>query len=249
LVIRVMTAAGHVGDRGASRRVPIAVAVTALLAAVLAFDVPTAAVGKTDATVAMERFLAREAIPNAYRGSRRLEAAGSGQRGWLDADTEFTPAAGLRYTITAEGGSGYIRSRVLRSLLEEERELIARGGSPEVAISRANYRLNADRIDADGRARVVMQPLRKERPLIIGRMLLSPDDDDLVRVEGRLAKNPSFWVTRVNVVRTYGRINGIAVPVLLESTAQLRFLGRSTLRMTYAYSELNEVRVASEGDR
>ena len=85
-----------------------------------------------------------------------------------------------------------------------------------------------------------MQPRRKEKPPVIGQLFLSPADGDLVRVEGRLAKNPSFWVSRVNIVRHYARINGALVPVLLESTAQLRLLGRSSLRMSYEYLEVDD---------
>jgi len=62
----------------------------------------------------------------------------------------------------------------------------------------------------------------------------------LVRVEGRLARTPSFWVSRVNVVRTYERINGVLMPVSLQTTAQLRLFGSSSLRMTYHYSQLDD---------
>ena len=69
-------------------------------------------------------------------------------------------------------------------------------------------------------------------------MFLQPDGG-LVRLEGRLAKSPSFWVTHVDIVRSYERINGAIVPVALESNAQLRMLGAATLRMTYTYSEID----------
>jgi hypothetical protein len=196
-----------------------------------------------DAVTAMQRFIATANQPHAYRATRRLEASGSGQRGWLDAHTEFTPELGLHYEVTAEGGSGYIRSRVLRSLLEQERRLIARGDSAAVALSAANYTFQPDGFTADGLARVTLKPRRKERALIAGHALVRPEDGELVRVEGRLAKNPSFWVTRVEMVRTYRRIHGALVPVLLESTAQLRLLGRSTLRMSYRYSEIDATAV------
>ena len=65
------------------------------------------------------------------------------------------------------------------------------------------------------------------------------------RLQGRLAKNPSFLVKNVDVVRKYERIDGVIVPVSLESTAQLRFLGEATLRMTYSYSEIEGRPVAS----
>lgn len=192
------------------------------------------------ALAAMEMFLARPASAHPYRGSRRLEAAGSGQRGWLDVQTDFTVASGLQYEITAEGGSGYIRNRVLRSLLDEEQRLIAGGRAPGVAISTENYQFKPEGINEEGLAIVNIRPLRKDRSLINGRMFLTTIDGDLVRVEGRLAKNPSFWVTRANVVRSYRRIDGALMPVSLETTAQLRLLGSSSLRMTYTYSHIGE---------
>jgi hypothetical protein len=53
-------------------------------------------------------------------------------------------------------------------------------------------------------------------------------------------------VTRVNVVRSYRRINGVPMPVSLETTAKLRLLGSSALRMTYRYVEVDERTVVDE---
>ena len=69
-------------------------------------------------------------------------------------------------------------------------------------------------------------------------VFLGPTDGALVRLEGRLARSPSFWVKDVDIVRTYERVGGIIVPVALESKAQVRFLGEASLRMTYVYSEI-----------
>jgi hypothetical protein len=204
----------------------------------LAVRLPAAAVSDPTAVSAIRDFLARPTIQHHYSGTRRLEASGSGQRGWLDVRTDFTLASGLLYQVTAEGGSGYIRARVLRSLLDEEQKVIARGGA-RVALSTDNYEFTAEGINDEGLAVVGIRPRRKERSLIAGRMFLTVDGD-LRRVEGRLAKNPSFWVTRVNLVRTFRRINGVLMPVSLDTTAQLRLLGSSSLRMTYRYSHIDE---------
>ena len=75
-------------------------------------------------------------------------------------------------------------------------------------------------------------------------MFLRPMDGGLVRLQGRLAKSPSFWLKHVDIVRHYDRICGAIVPVALESQAQLRPLGAATLRMTYTYLEINGRRVA-----
>jgi hypothetical protein len=214
--------------------------IAALLAA-MPLTLPLSAADGVDQTAvgAMRSFLARPAIAHQYSASRRLEASGSGQRAWLNAQTDFTVASGLLYEVTAEGGSGFIRSRVLRSLLDEEQKLMARGGSAAVAMTTDNYEFTPEGVEEDGVAVVAIRPLRQDRSLIAGRMFLTIDGD-LLRIEGRLARNPSFWVTRVNVVRSFQRINGVLMPVALDTTAQLRLLGSSVLRMTYRYTNVDE---------
>jgi hypothetical protein len=41
------------------------------------------------------------------------------------------------------------------------------------------------------------------------------------------------------VVRRYQRINGVRVPVSIESVAQVLIAGRSTFQMTYEYETIN----------
>jgi hypothetical protein len=214
-------------------------AAVVLVGGVLALSEVAASRAPSDGT-AVEKYLARPVVATQYRATRRLEATGSGQRGWLDATTEFSPSSGMHYKVTAEGGSGLIRSRILHSLLEQEKTLIAKGDADTVAIDATNYRFADGGTTDDGLVRVRLEPLRKHRALIAGVMFLSPDDGDLVRVEGRLAKSPSFWLKKVEVVRRYSRINGVLVPVALQSTAQVRLLGGSSLHMTYQYSEVDD---------
>jgi hypothetical protein len=75
--------------------------------------------------------------------------------------------------------------------------------------------------------------------LVDGRMVLSPDATELLRVEGRLSKNPSFWTSWVNIIRTYGRLDGIRVPVATESIAKVKFVGTSRLEVQYDYESIN----------
>jgi hypothetical protein len=197
------------------------------------------------AVAALEKFLARPSIAHSYCAFRRLDASGGGQRGWVEVQTGFTPATGLAYEVTAEGGSGYIRKRVLRSLLDEEQRLLGMK-STSAALSVANYRFRAGGMSEEGLAVITLEPLRKDRSLIVGRMLLTRDDGQPVRIEGRLARSPSFWVTRVDVVRSYRAVNGVFLPVSLETTAQLRLLGSSKLVMTYRYSEVDDRAVSAD---
>jgi len=217
----------------------------AALAVAFCLRARPAALPLNDSEAAMRLFLARPILLRQYSGSRHLEASGSGQRAWLDVETDFVPGSGFLYRVTAEGGSGYIRARVLRSLLDEEQRLSAHGAGSTVAISTDNYQFVPEGIDDDELAVVRLRPLRRDRALIGGRIFLTPDGE-LRRVEGRLAKNPSFWVTRANVVRVYRRINGTVVPVSLDTTAQLRPFGSSALRMTYRYSRVDNQNVIDD---
>ena len=147
--------------------------------------------------------------------------------------------AGFRYEVTAEGGADYIRSKVLRAVLEGEQEAITRGETERSSLGRANYTFQSDGIDDAGLANILVSPRRKERILVAGTMFLQPEDGRLVRLQRQLAKSPSFWIKNVDIVRSYDRIAGVVVPVALELTAQVQFLGPATLRMTYVYSEID----------
>src|SRR5262249_47755678 len=105
----------------------------------------------------------------AYRAFRTLKAANKRfkKEGWLTAWTELDPKSGFRYEIVAEGGSGYIRNKVLRKMLEGEREAIANGQPGRVALSTANYRFSA--LSDDGQvAKLQIVPLRADTLLVNG---------------------------------------------------------------------------------
>lgn len=194
-----------------------------------------------DVTVAqsMQQFLTRDDADHAYRAFRRIEAENRGRTAWLEAWTELTPDGGFEYEVVAEGGSSFIRSRVLRGMLEGEKEAIARGEPERSALAAANYRFESEGVLPSGLVKVALLPKRNDGVLVEGAMFLTPLEGELVRLEGRLAKSPSFWVKHVDIVRSYARLSGAVLPVMLETEAQLRFLGPATLRMSYHYAEID----------
>jgi hypothetical protein len=201
----------------------------------------------------VERFLSRsdEPIPR-YRALRRLEARNDrfNLHGWLEASTELTPEGQFRYEVVREGGSDYIIKKVLRPLLDNEEKLFATGDASRAAVTPQNYDLRGSEAAEPGLVKLLVKPKRSDVSLIEGAVFVTEDEADLVRVEGRLAKNPSFWTKRVDVVRRYDRIDGARVPVRLDSVAQIRFAGTATLSMTWDYQTINgrPVTVASRSD-
>src|ERR1700716_3261275 len=78
---------------------------------------PSAATAAQAQPTALQRFLARaEEPPVEYRALRRLEAQNPKfkQSAWMLAWTEYDHVNGFRYQIVDEGGSAYIRNKVLR---------------------------------------------------------------------------------------------------------------------------------------
>lgn len=195
----------------------------------------------------LHRFLNRsdERLVN-YRGTRRLEgrSARLNLDGWMEVATELT-ADGFHYQVIAEGGSEMIRRRVFRSMLDNEENLFATGNPERSSFTALNYELSPAATEEAGLVKLIAHPRRRDVTLIEGAVFVTDTDADLVRVEGRLAKNPSFWTKRVEVVKQYGRIGGIRVPVRVDSTAQMRLAGTSTLTMTYDYEMVNGVAVTS----
>ena len=187
-----------------------------------------------------DRFLSvREQPLTQYRAYRRMHARSDhfGQEAWLEAWTELDER-GFRFNVVSESGSDYIRSKVLKAVLKREQELVAGGDCRRSELTPDNYDFE-ESSPGDGEQYVVIKPKRKDVLLVDGRMVLSQDGRELLRVEGRLSKNPSFWTSLVNVIRHYARVDGVRVPIATESTAKVKFAGLSYLDVHYEYETIN----------
>ena len=190
---------------------------------------------------AVERFLSDiEKPPVAYSATRRLEASSSklNESAWLEAITDFDPAAGFRYSIVATGGSERILNRVLKKVLESERETSAMAEWRKGSLSHANYVFDFGGRAGSGMLRMQLTPRRRDSRLLAGSAFVAETSGNLVRVEGRLAKSPSFWVRWVDVSSSYAPVAGAMMPVAVESTADVRIAGLSTFSMTYQYQSV-----------
>jgi hypothetical protein len=194
----------------------------------------------------LQRYLARgQEPPVEYRALRFLEARNAhfGVSAWMEAWTEFTHANGFRYDIVAEGGSGYVRNRVLRAALDGEQKMWAARQPERAAVTMDNYVFTDSAPHVDGLAPLGITPRRKDVLLVDGSIFVEPGDGELRRIEGRLSKSPSFWTRRVDIVRHYDRIGGVRVPIAIESVAHVMIAGQSTFKMTYQYETINGQRV------
>lgn len=180
-----------------------------------------------------------------YRAYRRMHARNEkyGHEAWLEAWTEFDGRS-FRYEIVRERGSEYVLNKVLRKVLAREQELIAEGGADRAELSPENYEFLEPASHGKGVRYVLLKPRRKDILLVDGRLVLNTAGTELLRVEGRLAKNPSFWTSLVNVIRDFARMNGVRVPIATESIAKIKLAGLSRMLVRYEYESINGKPVA-----
>jgi hypothetical protein len=158
--------------------------------------------------------------------------------GWMRVETTLTPAGRFSWNVIDEGGSGRTREKVFRAVLETEAEAWRDGEGDQAALTPANYVFTLLPPTRAGEVQIQLEPRRKDHRLVEGVLTVSTDGYP-IRLEGKLAKSPSFWVKSIHVTKRYGRVAGVALPTVMESTADIRFVGKSSFTMRYSYQEVN----------
>jgi hypothetical protein len=195
----------------------------------------------------LQRFLALDdPTPTQSRALRHLEAHNDkfDMRAWMDVWTELD-ASGFRYWIVSEEGSDYIRNRIFREALDAERKVWATNAATKASLTPANYIFEDRGAWTDGLNRLLVKPRRKDVLLIDGAIFVRPTDGELLRMEGELAKQPSFLTRRVRIVRQFQRFAGIRMPVVLDASASILVFGQSWFRAVYQYETVNSERVGT----
>lgn len=197
----------------------------------------------TAADPVFEQVLAKSntVAPPPYRAFRRMEGGliDSDRRGWIEAWTEYTPGRGFTYEVVREGGSEYVRNKILRGMLVSEQKLIAGGKRLHASLESMNYRFEDGGMADGGLQRVLLKPAKKSDGILNGSVLVDPESGLMTRIEGRLVKSPSFWLRDVDVTYKYAHVGDRVVPVEMTSTGRVRMFGRSNFRMVYDYESID----------
>ena len=241
---------GDMASLSIAVRVTAASAVLAVLAASDARRLDATA-GQPSPEAIVEKFLHSDEPPLvSYRATRVLEASTRGGKmtASVQALTSRDEAGRLAFEVVSATGSGLIRNRVLLAALREEQRLDNDKTGDEAALSPTNYAF-AVSPESEPLVRIDIKPHSPGPMLLIGSIFVTTDAGDLVRLEGRLSKRPSFWTRSVDITRRYERILGVRVPVEMRSRADVRIVGASTFSMTYTYDMINGEPVVSRSAR
>ncbi|MBA3975797.1 MAG: hypothetical protein C0504_16450 [Candidatus Solibacter sp.] len=141
-----------------------------------------------------------------------------------------------RFTALSASGPGAVRKLVFRRMLDTEAQASSPEGQKATRICRDNYSFSfVETATLDGRESYVLEATPKSaNPLLFrGRVWIDAARWVVVRIDGKPARNPSFWVSRTGFVHQYSEVEGHWLPLLNQSDSDIKVFGRSTTRIVY----------------
>jgi outer membrane lipoprotein-sorting protein len=137
----------------------------------------------------------------------------------------------ITYKALGFSGDSMIKNQVIARYLDGESQ------TRDIGITRANYKFKyKGQVQRDGRKVYVLQvtPRKKVVGLFRGELWLDAETSMPVREAGQFVKSPSMFLKKIEFVRDYQMQDGVAVPKHVESTANVRVLGRAELSIDYS---------------
>jgi outer membrane lipoprotein-sorting protein len=140
------------------------------------------------------------------------------------------------FTILSESGSGTVRNRAFKKLLEAEQESMREDNQQRSAITLENYTFELSeyrKSDQDEFYVLEAEPRSKNKFLFRGRIWVDAKDFAITRVEGEPAANPSWWTLKTDFKRRYQKIGDFWLPESNESETKVRVFGTAFLTIEY----------------
>ena len=140
------------------------------------------------------------------------------------------------FTIMSESGSGSVRNKVFKKLLEAEQESMGEENQQRSATTPENYTFQLagyEKSATDEFYVLDAQPRSKNKFLFRGRIWVNAQDFAITRVEGEPAVNPSWWTVKTEFKRRYEKIGDFWLPESNESETKVRVFGTAVLSIEY----------------
>jgi outer membrane lipoprotein-sorting protein len=184
----------------------------------------------------LERDAERHAALAGYTATRRYTLDNRSRHASMVVHASVDPDGTKQFTIVDESGSSAVRKHVFHKILEEESTASNPKARSQSQISPENYWFEGSGVEMvnNRRAYVIdLKPRKESKYLIAGRIWVDAEDYAVMRVEGKPAKNPSFWTKRVHFVHEYEKNGLFWFPVSNRSDTDARIFGRADLNIEY----------------
>jgi Outer membrane lipoprotein-sorting protein len=160
----------------------------------------------------------------------------------VTAEIDYLPPAEKSYLIQNRVGSSR-GEEVVRKILQHETEVSGEKQRSEGAIDSANYSFQyLGETTRDGHLCYVLglNPKRKDTELIRGTAWVDAHSFLVRHIEGQMVKNPSWMLKRVDVTLDFTAVGGAWVQSGMTAVADVRFIGRQTLKAETVQTQVGE---------
>ena len=180
----------------------------------------------------------RQAALNGYTAARRyvLENRGHNKRAEMVVRVTCLSDGSKQFETISATGWGGARKFVFPRLLEAEVEAARPGVRERSRIIPENYTFEMVGTTLLGTRPAYMLsivPRTANKYLTRGRIWIDAEEYAIVRIEGKPAKNPSFWIKSVQFVHTYDKRDSFWFPVSDRSVTDARIFGSTEVTIEY----------------
>ena len=197
----------------------------------------------------------RAALLQHYEGCRRysLDYTGfpSAKSAEMVVDARFSAPAEKQFRIVREDGSKLLLNRVLKGLLDGEKEALAEENRNRTALTPENYEFRLAGADAiEGRPQYVLEvaPRSRNKFLYRGRIWVDATDFAVSRISAEPAKTPSVWISHIAIEHEYAKFGDFWLPVRNTSITKVRLGGTAKLRIDYLNYSFGQSNTAPDAD-
>lgn len=143
----------------------------------------------------------------------------------LIASITYLPPDQKQYNI--ESSSGGIGGKVLRDIVQKETETSKEAQHKELSPQNYEFQLlGQEMLDGHNCYVLSLNPKRDEKDLIRGKLWVDASDYRIHQLEGKPAKNPSWWIRDLQILMVFGAVDGMWLHTFTHAVADVRFKGK-----------------------
>lgn len=144
------------------------------------------------------------------------------------ADVHFVPPDRKTFEIEKVQGSDR-GEKVVRHVLESESRMASQNAPGAISAGNYDFKLLGEEA-IEGQSCYILQlmPKRDEKTLIRGKVWVDKNSYLVHRVQGEMAKSPSWWLKRVDMTVDFSNAAGMWLQTGTRAVADVRLLGRHT---------------------
>ena len=186
----------------------------------------------------MEHDNQRQAALHGYTATRRyvLENSRHHKRAEMLVTVKCLDNGSKQFQTVSATGWGTARNHVFPKLLESESEASLPDVRERSRITPENYSfemVGKDYINGRPAYVIAIAPKTPDKFLVEGKIWVDVDEYAIVRIEGKAAKSPSFWIKSVHFVHTYQKSGLFWFPASDRSVTDVRILGATEVTIEY----------------